>query len=694
MSSASVLSVITMHDPKLSASMAQQHMLISESFVDSLSGHGILRPHYHVTSEPYEPSKMSVLSRALPGQGSEDVPERISHHLSFLQRMKELEVGVARAAGSVFTDLSSHYSYADLLYARSLYGALRSDAGLLPPLSSATFSDRFLGGGLGYPGRHGPPTAAAPGVVIKDYPHPPSLVASSVPTSSSRACDTLSLSPLHVSTTLASISPSSSLSSLSPHRQSSVSPDSSSDPQHYSRRHLKHTPSINRAPLTLYEDRLPPADRGLGGLGLSFSHHRPWQTHSSNLVFRPGLPVFEPLVTSLDSRSKVGHLLEHYLPSSSSLLVQNHFHRTHQIKEPLYNGLHSSHSDTRSSPGKELTTKTWKQDRTRERQELSGALEADREHTERLSHVKKSASTQTQCSSFSCENQPPPIYFSHDTITHDRLRATLPPPAYPLPPPPLIQYTAQLPPPPPLHHPVPPPSLLTHPNRHLLLHAEPAALPPTVPPMAQLKSSPPMTPLSLPAYHSCTPPPQYGEHTGSPADVQHAPLNLSLSSAPLINPVTATGKSSNKVAPDNTNRQSNETNRVTPNAKNGSRNDETSAQVADEAIEEHFRRSLGKCYTEPSPAKKMTVHVSEKICSVDDHFARALGDQMWTEIKARSEPSGDPSTVDAHFAKALGASMWKKLKAENKLVDELHSGSPTQQHPPSSTSSLQTSLAT
>ena len=59
--------------------------------------------------------------------------------------------------------------------------------------------------------------------------------------------------------------------------------------------------------------------------------------------------------------------------------------------------------------------------------------------------------------------------------------------------------------------------------------------------------------------------------------------------------------------------------------------------------------------------------------SVDDHFARALGDQMWTEIKARSEIAsldGLTDTVDAHFAKALGANMWKKLKEENKVVED------------------------
>ncbi|GFR98386.1 transcription cofactor vestigial-like protein 4 [Elysia marginata] len=133
----------------------------------------------------------------------------------------------------------------------------------------------------------------------------------------------------------------------------------------------------------------------------------------------------------------------------------------------------------------------------------------------------------------------------------------------------------------------------------------------------------------------------------------------------------------------------------------------------DESIEEHFRRSLGKSYVEPAalaaqppspvsppaPAQKPASANSEpvpssdkvttasqanadKICSVDDHFARALGDQMWTEIKARSEIAsldGLTDTVDAHFAKALGANMWKKLKEENKMVEDVSTHKQKQQ---------------
>ncbi|XP_055881209.1 uncharacterized protein LOC106052259 isoform X2 [Biomphalaria glabrata] len=673
---ASVSTKINMHDPKLSASVAHQQLLLPESILDNVPGHTLLRPHYHMASDHFEHQKMSTLPLALPSH--EDVSE-MSGHLSFLHRMKELGVGMesARSSGSIFTDLSTHYSYTDLLYARGLCGVFRSDSGLLP-LHLSSYTDRFLGGSV-YHNR-----TSAPGVVIKDYPEAASLP---LPSASSRISDALSLSPLHVSTTLASSSsPSSSLSSPSPHRQSSVSPDSCSDI--YSHRRQNVPFSVTCLPLTLYEDRVPPSERCSRSMNLGLSHPHPWQTPSSIIASRPVPPLlslYEPRVSSLDTRSSVGSFLERYI-TSSSLLAPN-VHRPLPFKESSFNGVHNPlSSDTRrSSPGKELTTKTWKQDRVRERQEVSAALDADREHSERLSHVKKSASTQTQCSSFSCENQLPPIYYSHDTISHDKLRTAAPlPPSYPLPPPPLIQYSSQYPPPPPLplHHPGP--SLITHSNRHLLLHPDSTSAPSALPAML---SSPPKMPPTLPPYHSKTPPPQYGEHLGSRVDVQHAPLNLSLSSAPV-------SKEGNKLSPSkrgspirNIDRDQNAAYQSVPTNPNGS-------HEPDEAIEEHFRRSLGKCYNEPSPPKQMTVHVSEKICSVDDHFARALGDQMWTEIKARSEPQIDPGTVDAHFAKALGATMWKKLKAETKLVDELHSSSQTLQHPTSPTSSLQTSLAT
>uniref|UniRef100_A0A3Q3WW09 Uncharacterized protein n=1 Tax=Mola mola TaxID=94237 RepID=A0A3Q3WW09_MOLML len=52
--------------------------------------------------------------------------------------------------------------------------------------------------------------------------------------------------------------------------------------------------------------------------------------------------------------------------------------------------------------------------------------------------------------------------------------------------------------------------------------------------------------------------------------------------------------------------------------------------VSDPVIEEHFRRSLGKNYREAEPVSN-SVSITG---SVDDHFAKALGD-AWLQIKAK-----------------------------------------------------------
>ncbi|XP_028266626.1 transcription cofactor vestigial-like protein 4 [Parambassis ranga] len=63
--------------------------------------------------------------------------------------------------------------------------------------------------------------------------------------------------------------------------------------------------------------------------------------------------------------------------------------------------------------------------------------------------------------------------------------------------------------------------------------------------------------------------------------------------------------------------------------------------VCDPVIEEHFRRSLGKNYKEAEPVSN-SVSITG---SVDDHFAKALGD-AWHQIKARGgghqTPEADP----------------------------------------------------
>ncbi|GFO07457.1 transcription cofactor vestigial-like protein 4 [Plakobranchus ocellatus] len=344
-------------------------------------------------------------------------------------------------------------------------------------------------------------------------------------------------------------------------------------------------------------------------------------------------------------------------------------------------------ADDRSSPGKELPTRILKQERARDRQAVTSALDTDRDYTERLNNVKKCASTQTQFSSFMGESTepppPPPYYTTHDTIPHDTIVSGqhhhLNNHTYPHPPPPLHSFYSQA-------HATTTISSTehTHPSQHPHANGSRDAAHPS----SSTSSS------TSPASYFPLPLSSHPQQASPYTDVQHAPLNLSLSNT------TTTSK------PINGARQSPATNSRTPNTSSGYQQRHASVEHSfnspmsqeDESIEEHFRRSLGKCYPEqptptgsvsppPPPAQAPAVakaaaspinpvslqSAGEKICSVDDHFARALGDQMWTEIKARSEVvplDGLTDTVDAHFAKALGANMWKKLKAENKVVED------------------------
>ncbi|XP_022098522.1 transcription cofactor vestigial-like protein 4 isoform X2 [Acanthaster planci] len=69
---------------------------------------------------------------------------------------------------------------------------------------------------------------------------------------------------------------------------------------------------------------------------------------------------------------------------------------------------------------------------------------------------------------------------------------------------------------------------------------------------------------------------------------------------------------------------------------------EISLGVCDPVIEEHFRRSLGKDYKENYGASKSASSTEGVVTmitgSVDDHFAKALGDK-WPQIKNVMEPS-------------------------------------------------------
>uniref|UniRef100_A0A3B4AVQ8 Uncharacterized protein n=1 Tax=Periophthalmus magnuspinnatus TaxID=409849 RepID=A0A3B4AVQ8_9GOBI len=73
------------------------------------------------------------------------------------------------------------------------------------------------------------------------------------------------------------------------------------------------------------------------------------------------------------------------------------------------------------------------------------------------------------------------------------------------------------------------------------------------------------------------------------------------------------------------------------NGSTGQESDQKKANKCDPVIEEHFRRSLGKNYSEP---ESNSVSITG---SVDDHFAKALG-ATWLQIKAKgpSAPEPDP----------------------------------------------------
>lgn len=67
--------------------------------------------------------------------------------------------------------------------------------------------------------------------------------------------------------------------------------------------------------------------------------------------------------------------------------------------------------------------------------------------------------------------------------------------------------------------------------------------------------------------------------------------------------------------------------------------------ACDPVIEEHFRRSLGKNYKEPEPVTN-SVSITG---SVDDHFAKALG-ETWLQIKAKGSSASSPdSSPSSHI---------------------------------------------
>ncbi|KAG2471099.1 VGLL4 protein, partial [Polypterus senegalus] len=77
-----------------------------------------------------------------------------------------------------------------------------------------------------------------------------------------------------------------------------------------------------------------------------------------------------------------------------------------------------------------------------------------------------------------------------------------------------------------------------------------------------------------------------------------------------------------------------------PPASSSYRRGSVTNNTCDPVIEEHFRRSLGKNYKEPEPVTN-SVSITG---SVDDHFAKALG-ETWLQIKAAKD--GVPSSPES-----------------------------------------------
>lgn len=308
--------------------------------------------------------------------------------------------------------------------------------------------------------------------------------------------------------------------------------------------------------------------------------------------------------------------------------------------------------DSRQSPSKELPTKLLKQDRIKERQELSQTLHYDRDHLLKL----KNRCVAPQ------PGQPPvegEVYRNGDHHIS-----------------PLDSYSLR---------------------RHYIL--------------------PPPGPIRDPRGS----PPKY-----SSLESHDAPLNLSLSSSSL--PSTSSAFSSQiqrpsvitcgPTATERGGHYSNASPPHTPQAVASPKSRQVISAGCEPDIEEHFRRSLGRDYmtsnspklvnppppppppkvpTPPvevakttrnsaSPPKEVDKNNPANVSitgSVDDHFAKSLGSNMWSALKKQNDP--EVGTVDDHFAKALGTSTWLRIKKEKETNGAPSPpSSPQQQRPNSS----------
>ncbi|XP_055999523.1 uncharacterized protein LOC125654625 isoform X2 [Ostrea edulis] len=298
-------------------------------------------------------------------------------------------------------------------------------------------------------------------------------------------------------------------------------------------------------------------------------------------------------------------------------------------KHPVSTDSYYKSIDSRQSPSKELPTKLLKQDRIKERQELSQTLNYDRDHLLKLKN---------RC----VAPQPGQPTVDGDVYRNgDHHISTL------------ESYSIR---------------------RHYIL--------------------PPPGPIRDPRGS----PPKY-----SSIESHDAPLNLSLSSSSL--PSTTSAFSSQISRPSvitcgpTVNERNSHYSNVSPPHTPHVVSSPKSRQIisgCEPDIEEHFRRSLGRDYMTsnspklvnppppPPPPKVPTPPVEAATTtrassspmegdknnpanvsitgSVDDHFAKSLGSNMWSALKAKNDP--EVQTVDDHFAKALGTSTWLRIKKE------------------------------
>lgn len=318
----------------------------------------------------------------------------------------------------------------------------------------------------------------------------------------------------------------------------------------------------------------------------------------------------------------------------------HHWHLKGETLYQQYQGL-----DSRQSPNKELPTKILKHDRVKDRQDISQTLNFDRSHTILLTN-KRCAGTQTQFSSFEL---PPDGEVVVITDTYRKQQH---------------------------HH-----------------HQQ-------------------QRPMVSPCHPQSTPVPL-------DMDTENVPLNLSVSNNCNNNNTTNNNNlcltSSSLVSSQQQQLRPSVitctfTNRYYPNMNsygpgNSPSRRELTSGMSDP--EEHFRRSLGKDYqklNQQSPVEPLAKQILEanvsvgstdtepdNLCnrrlillttqdncpSVDDHFAKSLGNSTWSAIKAKRDESTE--SVDDHFAKALGDT-WHRIKAEKENnCDTLRSSSPLQQ---------------